>query len=252
MAKWHKRCSALRVKTIGARVGSSLAVASAIASGLGAVWAVMARPEALGALRIGEIPGTWIAAASGMIGAALLALAGSRLARQAAIRTAGLAGETQAARQLAKLLPGTWHLFNNLRVRANGGESEIDLTAVGPGGVWVVEVKNVAGLVAGSASDAELIHQTRRGRGTMRSPMRQCAGQMRRLNAYLAANGVRTWVRGAVYFADVRTQVQITGQGEVPWYTAAQARELARAMDRERGVLGREELCAVVKLLKRA
>lgn len=72
--------------------------------------------------------------------------------RLAKIYRAGLYGEKRAGK-LLKSLPRTYHKRHGVHVVWNGYESELDYLVVGPTGVFVIEVKNMSGVIRGSEDE---------------------------------------------------------------------------------------------------
>ncbi|THD10079.1 nuclease-related domain-containing protein [Metallibacterium scheffleri] len=119
---------------------------------------------------------------------------------------AGARGEAIALRT-ALQLPSDFTVFNNVLVpgRAGGRPRELDLVAVGPHCVFVLEVKHYKGEIMGSR-DAPQWKLRKVGRGgtvyysTVSNPLRQVASASAALASYLKSHGVRSWVQGAVCF----------------------------------------------------
>ena len=119
---------------------------------------------------------------------------------------AGARGEAIALRT-ALQLPPDFTVFNNVLVpgRAGGRPRELDLVAVGPQCVFVLEVKHYKGEIMGSRKASQWKIQ-KVGRGgtvyysTVSNPLRQVAGASAALASYLKSQGVRSWVQGVVCF----------------------------------------------------
>lgn len=124
---------------------------------------------------------------------------------------AGVDGE-RSALKLARKLPKACHVFVNKHICFDGGRSETDLILVGPGGVAVVEVKNLSGRISGHVGDKELTrvkgHQKPE---AVRNPARQVAVHVRRLGRYLRSVGQDVWVVPCVAFVNSNARLQVTG-----------------------------------------
>lgn len=124
---------------------------------------------------------------------------------------AGVDGE-RSALKLARKLPKSCHVFVNKHICFDGGRSETDLILVGPGGVAVVEVKNLSGRISGQAGDKELTRVKGHQKPEMiRNPAKQVAVHVRRLGKYLRAEGLEVWVVPCVAFVNSRASIAITG-----------------------------------------
>ena len=123
---------------------------------------------------------------------------------------AGLEGE-QSALRLMKKLGNDCHVYTNLRIPYDGGESETDLIVVSPAGVTVIEVKNYKGTITGDASDDSLTQiKGRQGDSkTVQNPIRQVGTHVYRLAGYLRSKGIRTYVRNCVLFVNENAVVDL-------------------------------------------
>lgn len=253
MAKIHRKRSGLKARLRGRAIRMALdAVGLAGCAGLAVLfachaltgWPVLPWQASQGV--------RWVGAALSALAALALWLRIRRHQATRGILRAGVAGEETALRQLARALPRTWHLFSNVTVAHEGRGSEMDLVAVGPGGVCVVEVKNYAGEVRGDAAAQELTHVNHGRVEQIYNPLRQVATHVHRLSGYLRQAGCGVWVRGAVWFVDPAVRVRISGCGKGAWYTAGQLKELAREICQGQEKLTSEQIQAIVKALRRA
>lgn len=136
----------------------------------------------------------------------LVAGAGMVVLEKTQRAAAGARGEAIAL-QTALKLPDDFMVFNNLLVpgRAGGRPRELDLVAVAPHAVFVVEVKHFKGEIEGPR-EAPQWRLRKVGRGgtvyysTVSNPLRQVASASGALAAYLKSQGVRSWVQGVVCF----------------------------------------------------
>jgi hypothetical protein len=107
----------------------------------------------------------------------------------------GADGERDTARQLRPLLSGGWRLFNDI----DTGRGNLDHVLVGPGGVFVLESKRLAGQVR--VSDGRLIvrwhEDPEDGYENATVAVRARAGAAS-VREQLAEHGVYTWVHSVV------------------------------------------------------
>ena len=68
---------------------------------------------------------------------------------------AGIEGERYARNRIREILRPDDQLFSNVAVSYDGREAELDNVIVNPFGVFIVEVKNYSGTLAGDADDFE-------------------------------------------------------------------------------------------------
>ncbi len=131
------------------------------------------------------------------------------------ILAAGIDGEQNSAK-LISTLPDSYCGFQNLNITFNGKTSEIDLTVVGPTGIFIIEVKNLNGTVLGDYQNNKWTqHKIGRG-GTpyskqFYSPVKQVGTHIYRLANFLRQNGIYHYVNGCVYFANDDSDLKIKG-----------------------------------------
>ena len=100
-------------------------------------------------------------------------------------------------------LPDTYTLFNNLCVPFDGKTIEIDLLAVGPNGVFIVEVKHYRGHLTGNGCSQRWTQTKTSARGhtytnTLRNPVGQTWRQILTLRQWLGRGGYRGSIEGLV------------------------------------------------------
>ena len=141
----------------------------------------------------------------------------------ASTKRSGAKGELKALKLLNKL-PDSYVLFNQVDVpnsRAKRGFTELDLIAVGPNGVFVVEVKNNNSKVTGDEQAAYwTAHKVGRkgGRYTakVRNPIKQLKKQVHVLAEHLKKNRTSTWIDGVVFFSHRSARVKLSSAPSVP------------------------------------
>lgn len=171
---------------------------------------------------------------------------------------AGLEGE-RAALDLMKQLGSNCHVFTNLRIPFDGGESETDLIVVSPAGVTIIEVKNYKGVISGDASSDSLVQMKPGPRGrssakTVQNPIKQVGTHVYRLAGYLRAKGIRTFVRCCVLFVSDEVRLSISDNSGVtgekcPVFTRETIQQLFEYVSGGKEVLNSVYLKRTVKTL---
>ena len=140
---------------------------------------------------------------------------------KAEILKSGIEGEMYTAHILAEL-PRGYTVVQDVHVTYDGRTSEIDNIVVGKTGVFVIETKNSKGTIIGDYDDKDW-QQHKIGRGgthydkTLYNPVKQVNTHIFRLANYLRKNGVNTYVKGIVYFANPEATLHLSGEtGDVP------------------------------------
>ena len=113
----------------------------------------------------------------------------------------GRRGEDGAVEVFRTLLDGRWVLFRNF-IWKNRKWGDVDLILVGPGGVWVFEVKTYSGLVR---NDGDIWKKKKKFGWfqIMQNPGRQARANASRVKTFLDQNGINVgWVEAVVIFAN--------------------------------------------------
>lgn len=127
-------------------------------------------------------------------------------------RAAGKAGEKYASEIIRSVLrDGDLH-FTNVSVSYNGKTAELDNVIVNKNGVFIIEVKNYSGALAGSETDFEWskYHVSKGGNTyvkTVKNPIKQVNRQVYILSKFLYCYGVNVWVDGYVMILGARSPV---------------------------------------------
>lgn len=142
------------------------------------------------------------------------------------ILASGIAGESLTA-DLLRELPKDYTVYQDVVVKYDGRESEIDNIVVGSTGVFVIETKNHNGTIIGSYEDKDWL-QKKIGRGgtpyesSFYSPVKQVGTHIFRLKNLLKKNDVRVYINGIVYFSNPQADVIINGApDDVPVFSAS-------------------------------
>ena len=119
-------------------------------------------------------------------------------------KRAGNRGEIKATRVIQSVLRGGDRLFTHFSIETNGKRAEMDNIVVNNYGVFIIEVKNWNGMIAGSADDTEWIqykttYESQTYANSRKNPIKQVNGQVYALKQYLKSNGVNVWIDGYVW-----------------------------------------------------
>lgn len=157
-------------------------------------------------------------------------LLGVVLSNKARMIGSGLKGEKYTKNLLSKL-PENVYVYNDLKVKADGRESEMDNIIVSPSGVFVLETKNHNGRIVGNAEDKYWTQHKVGRKGTpyskqMYSPVKQVGTHVYRLSQYLKANGVNVWVNGGVFFSNHEAEVLVKNTSKIPVFSHYESDEL--------------------------
>jgi hypothetical protein len=112
-------------------------------------------------------------------------------------------------------LPDDYVIFTQLRIRHGERERELDQVVIGPDAIFVIEVKNLGGEIAGSETDARWIQRRRDSSGNVilerefRSPVLQVGYQVQALRRVLASKGIHAWVQGIVVMVNPRCRLAV-------------------------------------------
>ena len=144
----------------------------------------------------------------GSLGALLLCMAlGGAMWKKANIYAAGVRGEYTLL-HILEALPDSWHLFSNVKLTWKDQTCEMDMVAVGPTGVFVIENKNQKGTVWASPESRNWNRQKNDRRDSFYSPVRQVKTHIYVLANVLRSQGLGTYVEGAVFFSHPQAEVK--------------------------------------------
>lgn len=165
----------------------------------------------------------------------------------------GRYGEEQMIEHFRSMLDDSWTLFRNVVLPGAGGD--IDMILVGPGGLWVFEVKSHTGTVR--VIEDQWQYQTKRGwRSLSKHPSRQARAGAARLKTFLDQHhlGVRfvepaiLWASSHHDKADTVGDVIVIRSITPVWRSDEIADHLDRLITHER-VLAQELVTNIVHLL---
>ncbi len=169
---------------------------------------------------------------------------------------AGIAGETATANLIAQL-PDGWYGIQNPVVAYQGKQSEMDMVAVGPGGVFIIECKHHNGRIVGRFDSHDWVqYKTGRAGGSYQkqfySPVKQVGTHVYRLAHFLRQNGCQVHVTGMVFFTNPQAVVEVYGNpGDIPVFAGQTgATRMTRQMMSGQ-VLSPREVRQICDLLKK-
>lgn len=122
---------------------------------------------------------------------------------ESASERAGRHGEEIAAEIISRVLKEGDHLLTNIEIAYDGRRAEMDCIVVNKFGVFIFEVKNYSGQLAGDEDDYEWQKVKITDSGNMyakqvKNPIRQLKRQVYLLAHYLQDHRIRVWVEGRV------------------------------------------------------
>jgi len=161
---------------------------------------------------------------------------------------AGAQGEEIAAFVIRRVMRPDDHLLTNVQIEYDGRPAEMDSIVVNQYGVFIIEVKNYSGTLAGDEDDYEWTkyHTTDAGNTytkTARNPIKQVKRQVYLLAKYLEAHSLDVWVEGYAYLIENNSPVKCETMLESP-------ADIDRAIHTKgKKLLGKTAVDKIVKLL---
>jgi hypothetical protein len=126
----------------------------------------------------------------------------------------GQEGENRVSEVMNATLNGEWTLFRDVILPGRGGD--LDLTLVGPAGVWVLEIKTLSGKFRNIGDQWECI-SVKTWRLVKKNPSRQACKNAARLSGFLAADDIKTWVKPAVVWANPESPLKVENPSVAVW-----------------------------------
>ena len=163
-------------------------------------------------------------------------------------RAAGRKGELKAELIIESVLQDNDIYLTNVAISYNGQETELDNIIVNRTGVFIIEVKNYSGTLAGNVDDYEWLktHISSGGNAytkTVKNPIRQVKRQIYILAHYLDYYGVRVWVEGFAYFARENSPVASDRVLQTP-------ADIDRAIHGGKKQLSQQQIQKVIEILE--
>ena len=164
-------------------------------------------------------------------------------------------GERQAGFLLEKCLPDGYTVIQNTVVLYKDGKSEIDNIIVGKTGVFIVEVKNMKGIIYGDYEDKKWLHYKIdqydiEHKEVFKNPVKQVGTQIYRLANFLRDNKIFTHINGGVYFINRASKLSIGGKpNDIPIYTYDSTQGLIDFIMRGNANLSDKSIKRIIQLL---
>jgi len=179
---------------------------------------------------------------------------GKHVARYKPLKAA-ISGEKNVEK-VCSSLPDSYSVLSNVELFSEGQTLYLDQVIIGPGGVFLLEVKNMNGLIEGNADNAQLTqHKTGRKGGKyskrIRNPLKQLGGQVYHLSNFLKYYNANVWVNGLLYFSNPDAREAIRGSN-YPIFTLSDGAHALRDFiikNEQHTSLSQTEINHVVNLL---
>lgn len=174
------------------------------------------------------------------------------------ILKAGLEGEVKAGMTFSKL-SDDYYVLSDLDVRVNDKVSQIDSIVVGSNGIFIIETKNLNGVIDGCEEDKEIIQYKKGNKGgeykkKFYNPIKQVSTHVYRVSEVLKMNKLNKWVQGMVYFTNDKCIVNIDSD-RIPVFAASEEgdKEILNYIvnyDNNSEVISKEEKIKIVNILR--
>jgi hypothetical protein len=167
--------------------------------------------------------------------------------------SSGRAGEMLFRRTLRGLeLSDSWAAWYGVPVGRNkdGEIIDTDCVLLGPGGLFVFEVKHYNGFTVCKDGGWGRLKRGRRGklyRGRIGSPSGQAAYNLRSLKEWIERTGKATWVQGLVVFTNIHGEIAVKGISHVK---AIKIDQLPEVIPRERKILNADALSTLTDAIR--
>lgn len=145
--------------------------------------------------------------------------------KKARVLSSGLEGENKA-NSIFEKLSDDYYVLSDLNVKVGNKTSQIDNIVVGSNGIFVIETKNLNGLIEGNEDDKEIVQHKVGVKGgkyskTFYNPIKQVSTHVYRVSEVLKRYNLNKWVQGAVYFTNRNCIVDINST-RIPVFSAAE------------------------------
>lgn len=145
--------------------------------------------------------------------------------KKARVLSSGLEGENKA-NSIFEKLSDDYYVLSDLNVKVGNKTSQIDNIVVGSNGIFVIETKNLNGLIEGNEDDKEIVQHKVGVKGGKYSkafynPIKQVSTHVYRVSEVLKRYNLNKWVQGAVYFTNRNCIVDINST-RIPVFSAAE------------------------------
>ncbi|MDU1978399.1 MAG: nuclease-related domain-containing protein [Clostridium sp.] len=174
------------------------------------------------------------------------------------VLSSGLEGENKA-NSIFEKLSDDYYVLSDLNVKVGNKTSQIDNIVVGSNGIFVIETKNLNGLIEGNEDDKEVVHHKVGIKGgkyskTIYNPIKQVSTHVYRVSEVLKGYNLNKWVQGAVYFTNRNCIVDINST-RIPVFSEAEEgdKEVLNYIvnyDRSNASITQEDKIKIVRILK--
>lgn len=178
--------------------------------------------------------------------------------KKARVLSSGLEGENKA-NSIFEKLSDDYYVLSDLNVKVGNKTSQIDNIVVGSNGIFVIETKNLNGLIEGNEDDKEIVQHKVGIKGGNYSkkfynPIKQVSTHVYRVSEVLKRYNLNKWVQGAVYFTNKNCIVDINST-RMPVFSAEEEgdKEIINYIvnyDRSNSSITQEDKIKIVSILK--
>lgn len=128
-------------------------------------------------------------------------------------KKAGRRGERIATQVIQEVLNDRDVLLTNIHLSYDGSETELDNVVINNRGVFIIEVKNYNGVLAGGVDDYKWLKSKHTDGGNfyqteVKNPIKQVKRQIYILSSVLRENGIRVWVEGYAILLERNSPVE--------------------------------------------
>lgn len=143
----------------------------------------------------------------------------------AKVKKSGLKGEEKALR-IYEGLSDEYYVLSDLNVEVDEKVSQIDNIVIGNNGIFVIETKNLNGVIEGNELDKRIVqHKVGRKGGKyskeIYNPIKQVGTHVYRVSEALKKNNINVWVQGVVYFSNNDCKVCLKSE-KTPIFAASE------------------------------
>ncbi len=126
-------------------------------------------------------------------------------------KRAGRMGERFATTIIREILRADDALLTNVRISAEGKQTELDNVIINSNGVYIIEVKNWTGELSGDEESYDWIQTKATYGGVYQKEVKNPIGQVKReiyiLSKLLKENGLDVWIDGYVFFVEMNSPI---------------------------------------------
>ncbi|OPJ60948.1 nuclease-related domain-containing protein [Clostridium oryzae] len=152
------------------------------------------------------------------------AILGNVFLKKSHILKIGWKGEEKSLKVYSKL-SDSYIVMSDVYVTVDGETSQIDHIIIGDNGVFVVETKNINGIIEGNENSNKIIqYKIGRGGGSYTkehyNPVKQVSTHVYRVSKLFKQHRINTWVQGIVYFVNDEAEVKLHSNA-IPVFSAS-------------------------------